>query len=134
MILQVIYKFSHVDFTLTAVLSETVQIYAGREHFCGRNVSLVVFNVFLVVSAQAVPGGCVEEERHDLEEDGHADVQVPVAHVVIEQTGASVPAFGAPEKARGIDPRAKYQRRRNEPWKMVYVSFEICILICLNIY
>lgn len=115
MILQAIYKFSPVDLALTAVLSETVQIHAGREHFCGRNVSLIVFNVFLEVSAQALPGGCVEEERHDLEDDGHADVQVPVAHVVVQQTGAFVPALGTPEKACGIDAHAKYQRRRNEP-------------------
>lgn len=115
MILQAIYKFSPVDLALTAVLSNTVQIHAGREHFRGCNVSLMVFNVFFVVSAQALPGGCVEEERHDLEDDGHADVQVPVAHVVIQQTGAFDPALGAPEEACGIDPRAKYQRRRNEP-------------------
>lgn len=118
MILQVIYKFSPVDLALTAVLSETLQIHAGREHFCGRHISLVVFNVFLVVSAQALPGGCVEEERHNFENDGHADVQVAVGHVVVQQTGTSLPALGAPEKACRVNPRTEYQRRGNEPCKM----------------
>lgn len=115
MILQVVYKFSPVDLTLTAVLSETVQVHAGREHFSGGEVALNVFDVFLVVSAQAMPGGGVEEERHDFEDDSHADVQVPVGHVIVQQTGTFDPAFGTPEKTCGVDPSTKYQRRGNEP-------------------
>lgn len=121
MILQVIYKLSPDGLVLT-VLSQTVQIHAGREHFTGRDVCLEVFYVFLVVSAQAQPGGPVEEERHHLENYGHADVQVSVGHVVVQQTGTFLPALRAPEKARGVDPRAKYQRWGNESCKIGVVG------------
>lgn len=106
------------------VFSQTVQIHAGREHFSGRNICLKVFNIFLLVSAQALAGGCVEEERHYLEDYGHAYVQVSVGHVVVQQTGTFLPALCAPEKTCGVDPRTKYQRWGNESCKVyIAVSF-----------
>lgn len=121
MILQVIYKLSP-DVLVLTVFSQTVQIHAGREHFRGGDVCLKVFNIFIVVSPQALPGDRVEDKRHHLENNGHADIQVSVGHVVVQQTGTFFPTLCAPEKACGVDPRAKYQRWGNESCKIGVVG------------
>lgn len=55
-------------------------------------MALVAFDVFLVIPAQAIPRGGVEEEGDALEDDGEAHVEVPVRHVVVEQAGALIAA------------------------------------------
>lgn len=74
----------------------------------------MAFDVFLVVSPQAIPRGGVEEEGHALQDDGQAHVEMPVRHVVVQQTGALIAAVRAPEKASGVDPSTKDQRRGDE--------------------
>lgn len=86
----------------------------GRVELGGRHVALVALDVLLVVPAQAVPGGGVEQEGHALQHDGQAHVQVAVGRVVVQHAGALVAAVGAPEQAGGVDGGAEDQRRRDE--------------------
>lgn len=91
-----------------------VHVREGRIELRLRHVALMSLDVLLVVPAQAVPRGGVEQEGDALEDDGQADVQVPVRHVVVKQAGTPLPALGAPKQACGVDPRAEDQRRRDE--------------------
>lgn len=77
-------------------------------------MALVTFDVLLVVPAQAVPRGGVQQEGHALQDDGQAHVQVPVGHVVVEQTRPPVATVRAPEQAGGVDPSAEDEGRGDE--------------------
>lgn len=52
----------------------------------------MAFDVLLVVPAQAIPCGGVEEEGDALEDDGEAHIQVPVSYVVVQQASALIAA------------------------------------------
>lgn len=77
-------------------------------------MALVTFDVLLVVPAQAVPCGGVQQEGHALQDDGQAHVQVPVGHVVVEHTRPPLAAVRAPEQAGGVDPGAEDEGRGDE--------------------
>lgn len=97
MVLQVVYKLCP---TSWAVLGQAVHVDVGVvEHVGGAWVALVVLDVLLVVAAQALPRGGVEEERDHLQDDGHTHVQAPVRHVVVQQAGTPGFTLSAPKKA-----------------------------------
>lgn len=106
MVLQVVYELCPVH--------QFGPLRQRRVELCGRHVALVALDVLLVVPAQAVPGGGVEQEGHALQDDGQAHVQVPVGHVVVQHAGAPVAAVSAPEEAGGVDAGAEDQWRRDE--------------------
>lgn len=106
MVLQVIYKLCPVD-QFGAFCQRGVEL--GWRH-----VALVTFDVLLVVPAQAVPRGAVEEEGDALEDDGQAHVQMPVFDVVVQQASTLIAAVVTPEKASGVDPSTEDQRRGDE--------------------
>ncbi len=108
-VLEVIYKLCPVD-EFGAVWERGVKL--SRRH-----VTLVAFDVLLVVPAQAIPRGGVEEEGDALENDGEAHVQVPVSDVVVQQAGTLIATFWTPEKASRVDPSTKDQRRGDETWQ-----------------
>lgn len=85
MVLEVIYKLCPVH-QFRAFCERRVKLSL-------RGVALVSLDVLLVVPAQAVPGGGVEEEGHTLQDDGQAHVQMSVRHVVVEHTSAPVAAI-----------------------------------------
>lgn len=91
-----------------------VRVRERRVELGLRHVTLVTFDVLLVVPAQAIPRGGVEEEGNALEDDGQAHVQVPVSHVVVKQASAPLAALEAPEKACRIDPSTEDQWRGDE--------------------
>lgn len=74
----------------------------------------MVFDVAFIVFPQALPRGCVEDKGGGLQNDGDADIQVSVGHVVIQDTGALLPAERAPEQAGGVNAGPKDEGRGNE--------------------
>ncbi|KAA8595991.1 hypothetical protein FQN60_011282 [Etheostoma spectabile] len=56
------------------------------------------------------------DEGGGLEDDGYADVQMPVGHVVVQHAGALLAADRAPEQAGGVNAHAEDQRWRDEAW------------------
>lgn len=106
MVLQVVYELCPVH--------QLGPLSQGRVELGGRHVALVALDVLLVVPAQAVPGGGVEQEGHALQGDGQADVQVAVFRVVVQHAGALFAAVGAPEEAGGVDACAEDQWWRDE--------------------
>lgn len=61
-----------------------------------------------------MPCGGVQQEGRGLEDDGDANVQVPVGHVVIQHARSFLATHRAPEEAGGIDAHAEDKRRRDE--------------------
>lgn len=74
----------------------------------------MVFDVAFIVFPQALPRGRVEDEGGRLQHDGDADVQVSVGHVVVQDTGALLPAERAPEQAGGVDAGPEDEGRGDE--------------------
>lgn len=114
MVLEVVYKLRPVG-EFGAVGERWVKL--GRRH-----VALVAFDVLLVVPPQAIPRGGVEEEGDALEDDSQADVEMPVAGVVVQQAGPLFVAVRTPEKASGVDPSTEDQRRGDESCKRETVT------------
>lgn len=111
MVLEAIYELCPV-YEFGAVAEWWVEL-SWRHH-----VALMTFDVFLVVPAQAVPRGGVEEEGHALEHDGEAHVEMPVGYIVVQQAGALITTVWAPEKASRVDGSTKDQRRGDKSWKI----------------
>lgn len=109
MVLEVVYKLCPVH-QFGAFCERRVEVGLRR-------VALVALDVLLVVPAQAVPRGGVEEEGHALQDDGQAHVQVPVGRVVVEHARAPLAAVRTPEKAGGVDGGPEDQRRGDEACK-----------------
>lgn len=74
----------------------------------------MVFDVAFIVFPQALPRGRVEDEGGRLQHNGDADVQVSVGHVVVQDTGALLPAERAPEQAGGVDASPEDEGRGDE--------------------
>lgn len=109
MVLEVVYKLRPVD--------DFGAVGEGWVKLSWRQVALVTFDVLPVVPPQAIPRGGVKEEGDTLENDGQAHVEMPVFRVVVQQAGTLLVAVRTPEKASGVDPSTKNQRRGNESCK-----------------
>lgn len=116
MILQVVYELCPVDWVLRDLFAQIVQSYIGGEQFSGCEVTLAVLDVLSVVLSQTLPRGGVEDKGRRLEDDGDADVQMPVSHVVVQHTGSLFATDRAPEQTGGVDAHAEDQRGRDEAW------------------
>lgn len=114
LVLQVVDELGAIDGVLCDFLAQVVERDVGGEQLAGREVTLVVADVAVIVATQAEPGDGVEHEGAGLEHDGDADVQVPVGDVVVEQAGTTGAAHRAPQQTGGVNPDAKDQRRGNE--------------------
>lgn len=114
MVLQVVDELCSAGRVLTDLFAQIVQSHVGGEQLGGREVALAVLDVLPVVLPQTLPRGGVQDEGRRLEDDGDADVQMPVGHVVVEHAGSFLAADGAPEQTGGVDSHPEDQRGRDE--------------------
>lgn len=114
MVLQVVYELCPVGWVVGDLLPQIVQSHIGSEDFGGREVALAVLDVLPVILSQTLPRGGVQDEGWRLENDGDADVQMPVGHVVVQQAGTLLAADRAPEQTGGVDAHPEDQRGRDE--------------------